>query len=195
MSNSRRKCAQCKKFFPADSGLIRGPQFFCTNEHLIEYASKNAKKLAEKGREIKAKSERKELKERKDKLKSRSQWLADAQRWFNKFIRLRDAGEPCISCGRNTGAKMNAGHYRSVGSCPELRFEELNCHLQCEHCNSYKSGNIEHYRPSLIRKIGESKVEWIEGPHKPKKYTIDDIKEIISKYKLRCKEMEKSNGN
>ena len=85
---------------------------------------------------------------------------------------------------------MNAGHYRSVGSCPELRYEELNCHLQCEHCNSYKSGNIEHYRPSIINKIGIDKVEWIEGPHLPKKYTIDDLKEIIAAYKARCKELE-----
>ncbi len=52
-----------------------------------------------------------------------------------------------------------------------------------------RSGNIAEYRIRLIKKIGLDKVEWLEGPHEPAKYTIDDLKELIVKYKAKCKEL------
>ena len=133
--------------------------------------------------------DKKELKERKEKLKSRSDWLREAQTVFNKWIRERDKGLACISCGRNTGSKINAGHYLAVGSHPELRFNELNNHLQCEHCNTFLSGNQIQYRAGLIKKIGIEQVEWLEGPHEPKKYTIDEIKSIKETYRLKLKSL------
>lgn len=186
MANSKRKCPYCNKYNKVGDGVLINNRLYCN----IECAVSNGKKNAPKAKAKIDKAERASLRERKKALKSRSEWLRDCQIVFNRWIRKRDEGNACISCGRNTGAKMNAGHYRSVGSCPELRFEELNVHLQCEHCNSFKSGNIGEYRPRLIEKIGLEKVEWIEGAHKPKKYTIDDLKEIIAKYKLKCKELE-----
>ena len=140
-----------------------------------------------------AKAERKATQLAREKLKTRTEYLRDAQRWFNKWIRLRDAGEPCISCGKPS-KKENAGHYRSTGAAPELRFEPLNVHLQCEHCNTYLSSNAIDYRINLIKKIGVDKVEWIEGLHAPKKYTIADAKAIKAQYKSLCAEME-SNKN
>ena len=151
----------------------------------VDCAYKHARQLQEKRK-------RKEQKERREAVKSRSQWLKEAQAEFNKFIRLRDAGKACMSCGRNTGAKINAGHYLSVGSHPELRFNELNCNLQCEHCNTYKSGNQALYRIALIDKIGLDKVEWLEGKHEPLKLTIEEIKAIKTKYRQKCKELQKS---
>lgn len=186
MANSKRKCAYCKVRKPSKTMHIVGMQAFCNIDHWIENQVKNKDKLVRKGEKI----QRSELKKRKESLRPRSWYLSEAQKWFNKFIRLRDTGDSCISCQRNTGAKMNAGHYRSVGSAPELRYEELNCHLQCEHCNSYKSGNIEHYRPNLLAKIGLEKLEWIESKHEPKKYTIDQLKELIVEYKAKCKAIE-----
>ena len=59
--------------------------------------------------------QRRKAKERKAKLKSRSEWLKEAQAVFNKFIRLRDKDQPCISCGRYHQGQYHAGHYRSVG--------------------------------------------------------------------------------
>ena len=122
--------------------------------------------------------------------KDRSYQIKKAQAAFNAYIRTRDAGKPCISCKKNSGAKMNAGHYLSVGAHPELRFEPDNCHLQCEWCNSYLSGNIARYRINLIEKIGLEKVEWLEGPHEPKNYTLDDIKEITRKFKAKTKKLK-----
>ena len=52
-----------------------------------------------------------------------------------------------------------------------------------------KSGNIGPYRIALIAKIGQERVDWLEGPHEPAKYTIDDLKAIHAKYKQLNKEI------
>ena len=49
-------------------------------------------------------------------------------------------------------------------------------------CNNYKSGNLSEYRSNLLIKIGLERVEWLEGPHDPVKYTIEDLQEMLSKY-------------
>ena len=78
---------------------------------------------------------------------------------------------------------MAAGHYRTVGAHPELRFEPDNVHKQCNrNCNKAKSGNLTEYRKNLVKKIGLKRVEYLEGPHKAKHYTIEDIKDIKKKY-------------
>jgi hypothetical protein len=94
--------------------------------------------------------------------KSKSDWAKEAQREFNKFIRLRDAELPCVSCLRNHSGQYQAGHYKTVGAHPELRFNEDNCHKQCAPCNNHLSGNIAHYRPNLIDIIGQSRVDALD---------------------------------
>lgn len=105
-----------------------------------------------------------------------------AQKVFNRFIRLRDDSNVCISCGRKEDWQMHAGHYRDRGSYPALRFEPLNCHMQCSRCNRFKSGNLSNYRINLIEKIGLKKVEWLEGEHPCRPLTIAELKEIYNKY-------------
>tara|TARA_R110000782_G_scaffold189054_2_gene279034 strand:+ start:234 stop:413 length:180 start_codon:yes stop_codon:yes gene_type:complete len=53
------------------------------------------------------------------------------------------------------------------------------------------SGNVKLYRIGLIKKIGLAEVEKLEGPHEPKKYTIDDLKELIVHYRQLNRELEK----
>lgn len=141
-------------------------------------------------RRDKEKRQRKELKAAKERIKSRREWLLEAQKWFNGYIRQRDNHLPCISCGRHHNGQYHAGHYLSVGACPELRFDECNVHKQCSTCNNYRSGNISRYRVRLIKKIGIDKVEWLEGPHEPRKRTIEELKEIIATYKRKLKELK-----
>ena len=77
----------------------------------------------------------------------------------------------------------------STGARPELRFEPLNVNKQCSACNNHLSGNIVEYRKALINKIGLEHLEWLEGPHEPKKYTVDDLREIKQHYTKLCREM------
>ena len=131
------------------------------------------------------------VKEKKLKLKTRNDYLKDLQKVFNEFIRLRDKDLPCISCGTNKkDIQYHAGHYRSVGSTPELRFNELNCHKQCSKCNNYLSGNLINYRINLIKKIGLDMVEELEKQHEPLKWSIEEINAKIQYYKNILKELK-----
>ena len=180
MANKKRRCSQCKSYKVADGGIVINNAFFCD----INCATKKAFNGIQKVKDDKHKVRKKEFNANDKSLRRKA-----AQKAFNAYIRFRDSNCSCISCGRSSGAKVNAGHYKSVGSTPSLRFCELNCHLQCEHCNMFKSGNIENYRINLIDKIGLGNVEWLEGPHEPKKYTCEELKEIELKYKNLIKKM------
>lgn len=173
MKNKEPTCKRCKKPFIRYNTIQR----LC-----VECAIK-------KVREGKDKAHRKDLREGRERLKTKSDWLREAQSAFNKYIRIRDREWPCISCGRDHGGQYHAGHYRTAGSSPELRFSELNCHKQCAPCNNHKSGNIVEYRINLISRIGVDALEWLEGPHEPKHYTIEEIKAIKAKYTKKAKEI------
>lgn len=133
--------------------------------------------------EKREKKERADHRSAKEKLKTRAQWMRETQAAFNSWVRQRDAAEPCISCGRHHEGQYHAGHYLSRGAHPELAFEPLNCHKQCAPCNTHLSGNQARFRQALIAKIGIDAVEWLEGPHEPKKYSIDELKEIKARYR------------
>lgn len=142
-----------------------------------------------------AQRERREIKVRKEKLKSRGDYLREAQQAFNAFIRMRDqlAGHVCISSGRPldwNGNAVDAGHYRSVGAAPHLRFDERNVHAQSKQDNRYLSGNATDYRIGLIRRIGLAEVEALERDQSVRKYTIDDLKEIAVRYRAKLKALK-----
>ena len=155
-------------------------------------AAIDAPRHMEKARKAIAQRDRREIQVRKEKLKSRADHLKDTQHAFNAWIRARDAGQSCISCGTTADVQYCAGHYRTTAAAPELRFEPLNVHLQCNrNCNMGKSGNLLGYRPRLIEKIGPEAVEWLEGPHEPKKYTIEELKAMAAHYRALTRELKK----
>ncbi len=140
-------------------------------------------------RERQAKARRKETRQRKESLKTRQEWLKETQYEFNRFIRARDHDQPCISCGKHHNGQYHAGHYLTTKARPELRFNEIGCHKQCQPCNTHLSGDITNYRRRLIEKIGLPLVEWLEGPHPtPVKWTIDELKALKKYYRQRANE-------
>jgi hypothetical protein len=149
----------------------------------------------EKARKALADLNRQEIRVRKEKLKSRGDHLREAQQAFNEFIRWRDqlAGHLCISSGKPldwSGNAVDAGHYRSVGSAPHLRFDERNCHAQSKQDNRFLSGNAVDYRIGLIDRIGQAAVDELESDQSVKKYTVDDLKEIKALYRAKTKELK-----
>lgn len=130
----------------------------------------------------------------RESFKTRGDWAREAQAAFNAFIRERDRAQPCICCGREEtrvdGLRSHgwdAGHYRSVGSAPHLRFHEDNVHRQLVYCNREKSGNAIDYRLGLIERIGLARVEALERDQEPRHYSIDDLKLIKATYKAKLK--------
>jgi len=134
----------------------------------------------------------KQTREAKTKLKTRTEHLADAQAVFNRYIRTRDAALPCISCGRHHTGAWDAGHYRSVGAQPALRFNEDNTHRQCVPCNQHKGGNAIEYRLGLLARIGADRVEVLEREYPPAKYTIEDARRIKADYSTKLKQVKES---
>ena len=110
-----------------------------------------------------------------------------AQLVFNKYIRERDKNEPCISC-KQKPKKVNAGHFWNANNHWNVRFDEDNVHVQCERCNSYLSGNLLEYRTNLLIKIGAERFNQLEARARvTRKFTKDELKEIIKIYKQKIK--------
>lgn len=131
--------------------------------------------------------------------------MGEAQAAFNSFVRLRDFDQPCISCDATDpprkafGGAWDACHYRGTGACPELRFEPLNCHKGCKNCNSHgrafssKQETVRaEYRKRLIVRIGLADVEWLEGPHEPKRYRAEDLIAEKRKWQKAAVELRKA---
>ncbi len=175
-----KKCKVCKSKFQ----LFRTTQKVCSPDCAIALARLDS-----------AKKEKKSHSAAKRKLKDedRSFQLKKTQQIFNAYVRLRDHAQPCISCGRFHDGQYHAGHYRTVGANPELRFNDRNCHKQCAPCNNHLSGNLVNYRINLIAKFGVEFVDFLEGPHKEKKYTIENLKTIQKWFKRKTKRMERDN--
>lgn len=151
----------------------------------------------EKARKALADVGRKEVKAQKERLKSRGEHMRETQIAFNAYIRLRDqlAGHACISSGKPldwSGNAVDAGHYRSVGSAPHLRFDERNCHAQSKQDNRFLSGNAVDYRIGLIARIGLEAVEALEADQSVRKYTVDDLKAIKAHYRALTRELKRA---
>ena len=172
-----RKCRYCKSVFSPITTLQKNCfEPSCVAEWINEVKEKNWK--------------RKKAKLKMD-LMTVQDYVKLAQQVFNKFIRLRDAGNVCISCGNKLGEKFDCGHFYSAGGHWSVRFDERNCSAQCVNCNQHKHGNLIAYRENLLKKIGIEEFENLSAEAtKTRKFTIDELKEIISTYKKKCKELE-----
>lgn len=134
----------------------------------------------------------KEYKPKPKKKRTYGQWKKLVQKWFNEYIRLRDTGNPCISCGQHTDHPV-ASHYGDVRFYDHMRYDEDNVHLGCSGCNTYKNGNIIAYRKALIKKIGEKKVleleERILSPDRHK-FKVKELEELLEVYKNKVKDIK-----
>ena len=173
------RCKNCKeKFEPARFNMKYCLKDECVRVFVEEVKNKTWKKTKQKA---------------KLDLMTLSDYLKLAQQVFNKFIRLRDKGQVCISCQKKP-LKENAGHFFNANNHYNVRFDERNTHLQCEHCNTYLSGNLIEYQRNLIHKIGiESCHELEADARKTRKFTKDELKEIITEYKQKVKQLENDN--
>lgn len=135
-----------------------------------------------------------EKRETKEKAKSNDKLKAEADIDFNRYIRARDHGLPCICCDReNDGTvEWHAGHYKAKGHHPNLRYDEQNVHGCCAKCNTFLSGNLGMYREGLRVRYGTNILEYLETPQPAKHYRADDLREIKAKYRAKWQRLEKS---
>jgi hypothetical protein len=107
----------------------------------------------------------------------RSRAVALAQSAVNAYVRARDEGMPCISCGEMK--PLQAGHYWSVGARPEMRFNEANIHGQCSRCNVDLAGNRDAFRAGIVERYGsEELADALDTTIPAQKWTLDELREI-----------------
>lgn len=186
MPSTQRKakaCKVCQEVFQPWSNMSPLNRFcspFCA-----------AKWAGMKRDEKRLKAQKREIAQRKESLKTTNDWVKEAQVAFNAYIRERDYGKPCISCGtfarQRFGGGIDAGHYRSRGSAPQLRFHLLNCFAQCKKCNRDLSSNTVEMRKGVALRIGIDRLEDLERDNRFRQYKISDLKRIKSLFSRRAR--------
>lgn len=170
------RCKNCKEKFEP----IRFNQKYCLKDECVRVFVQVVKEKTWKQTKVKMKND----------IKTNSDWLKEAQKVFNQYIRLRDKNQTCISCGSKLASKYDAGHFYSMGGHKAVTFDEDNVHAQCVACNQFKSGNLINYREGLIKRIGEAKLNDLsQRANQTRKYTNDELKELIKTYKQKINEI------
>lgn len=171
------RCKHCKEKFEP----IRFLHKYCLKDECVRAFVAEAKEKMWKQTKIRMKND----------IKTNSDWLKEAQKVFNQYIRLRDKAQPCISCGSKLGSKYDAGHYFSSGGHKAVTFDEDNVHGQCVACNQYKHGNLLNYQIGIEKRIGADRLLQLhEKAHQVRKYSADELQELIKKYKKKIADMK-----
>ncbi len=182
----QKKCASCRDLFAPSNSL----QKVCSMACVLDFVQGQTKKdVSKREKEFKKETAQK----KRDFLAGDLRFQkSKAQKAFNEFIRLRDANLPCVSCDKpkDWHGQWHAGHYKTVGARPDLRFNEDNCHKQCSVCNNHLSGNLAMYAITLEQRIGKKRMSALDNVAKPEKFTAEYYAIIHKIYTEKVKELK-----
>lgn len=204
MKPARRKCAHksCRQWFHP----VRDGQVVCSFECVSAIGKEQTAKAREAAKQKEAQRQRTEekagrqrRKAKRESFKTKSQWDKEAQSAFNRYIRIRDEGKECVSCGNPligksnylTGSAIDASHYRSRGAASHLKFNVFNVHSACTRCNRQLSGNAVEYRIRLIERIGLERVERLESDNEPRRFDVTYLKRVKAIFSRRASALMK----
>lgn len=161
------------------------------------FAKKEREKMDRKAQRERDRIRRMDIARRREAIKTRSDYIREAQIAFNAWIRWRDRLLPCICCGLplgdgGVGGGYDCGHYRSVGSAPQHRYNEFNAAAQRKRCNRWGAGRAVDYRIGLIARIGREAVEALEDDNVVRKWTVAELIEIRDFYRAELKAARRS---
>lgn len=115
----------------------------------------------------------------------------------HEYIRLRDIGKPCISCGIPYLEDFQAGHFYKAELFSNLKFDEKNISGQCRKCNLRKEGNESGYRAGIIQRYGMDHLTYLDD--KAKAYKKNDyhwdraeLEEVRKFYQQKLTELNKT---
>jgi hypothetical protein len=199
MANTRKKCKHCKDWVEASVMIKNNAGTYCNSDCMFNNIKHALPKLIAKGAKIKEKAVKVRHKEATKKLRTRTQWYNMLQVEVNKYVRLRDANEPCCTCGTtNHGIKYDAGHCFTRAARPDLRFNLTNIHKQCSvNCNQHGSGMRLEYQTFIANSYGPNHFEWLKGYHRPLSDEFphwSDIESEIQRYRALNKLMINTTG-
>jgi predicted nucleic acid-binding Zn ribbon protein len=177
----QKKCKVCTTLYTPRSTT----QQVCSPKCAQIHAERTRKRLDA----LKLKTDRKILAEKKQSLKTRQQWFNECKTLAQKYARIRDKYDGCISCEKPAtwNGQWHGSHFRPAGNNKAVALNLLNIHKSCSECNNFKSGNLIDYQDKLIKKIGIDKVNWLKSQTQTHTHTIEYLikyKKVIGK-KLR----------
>jgi hypothetical protein len=171
------RCKNCKQKFEP----IRFNHKYCLQDDCIRAFVAEVKEKTWKETKTRMKTD----------LKTTQDWLKEAQTIFNQYINLRDKGLPCVSCGKPIKGRVNASHFWNANNHHNVRFDEDNVHSSCITCNQFLSGNLLEYRTRLCSKIGQRRFDELEEKrHVTKKWTADELQQLIKEYKTKVRQLK-----
>lgn len=177
-----KKCKVCRTEFKTFSSFVS----WCSPECGSVLGERKLAKQAE----AKARQERKAELEQKLNAKPLHYWAKRAEKACNEYIRARDAGDPCISCGTYDAPQWHAGHCYTVKARPDIRYHEDNIHLQCPSCNTYQGGMVGEYKKRVISKIGKERLDALVYVNPAFKKTREYYQGIEAHYKTKLKALK-----
>ena len=118
-------------------------------------------------------------------------WHKTLDRWFHRYIRLRDTPGPCCTCGKYlTFDTSECGHFITRDKIA-TRWDERNAHAQCKHCNSRRKGEQGLHLLEVDKRHGEGTAEeLIYRSRHPASMPEFEARQLIERFKKLCKEYE-----
>ena len=118
---------------------------------------------------------------------SRKGLIRKLDRAFSLYIRTRHAKNEiaeCVTCGvKKHYTEMDAGHFVSRRHYA-TRWTSQNCQVQCKKCNNWGAGESYLMGKYIDKTYGIGTAdELITLSRQIKKFTDEDLKDLISKYK------------
>jgi len=146
-------------------------------------------KTAEALKNLASIKKEKKIKQKED-LLTLQDYLKMTQQVFNKFIRQRDEGKPCFSCGKKINGVVHASHYYNANNHYNVRFDENNVFSCCYKCNVQLSGNLIEYGINLEKYIGKDEFMILrEKAYLTRKFTKIELKSLLLEYKAKLKDV------
>lgn len=180
------KCRHCRK-------RLDNPRQRLHDECVDPWLAKEREKKAAAAK----KQERAVDRVKREGMKSVRRLIPEAQEAFNEFIRERDRDKGCFVCGAafeftegSLGGVMDAGHVRSRGAAPQLRFNEDNCHAECKHCNGSFGAKPHEIEEGAIRRIGPERYAALKQNNAAHKWTREEVRGIRDTYRAKLKELK-----
>jgi len=122
-------------------------------------------------------------------MRSISALKKDADMWFSRRVRLRDADSKgycrCISCGSRLHWKQMHNCHFIVRGNYFYRRDPMNCHAGCVSCNKYhKEYHMMMYTLYMVKTHWLKEVQKMQDTHwELKKVKREMLEEIIEEYK------------
>lgn len=114
---------------------------------------------------------------------------------FSQWLRKSGANEngicECFICGHAAHySEMQAGHFVKRGN-SFLRYDPRNITINCKSCNEYKDGNLVLYAKKLEEQNPGITSILMEEGNIVYKFTRQELKDLISEYTKRLKQLHK----